>query len=205
MCFSGKCNYENYWGGCSIRDGWKIPDDAQCALPTEPTCFSECNCENNYNKHCDRGHDGTDDSGCTKCDWHYLKQSREGKTSEWINVKDRLPERPVYDWVLVQAKLVPENWYGVPHIAELRRGVWYSDGHDTPLEETCGIVVTHWMPLPDKPKQKNVSCCECSLTSECPEGLYDNVRYSTSNDSDITYFECHSYVPKTKLCTHTAK
>ena len=73
---------------------------------------------------------------------------------KWISVNDRLPELPVYDWVLVQAKLMPENWYGVPHIAELRNGVWYSDGYNTPLEETCGIVVTHWMPLPEPPGDK---------------------------------------------------
>ena len=71
----------------------------------------------------------------------------------WISVKDRLPERPLYDWVLVQAKMVPEGWYGVPHIAELRHGVWYDNGYDTPLECTCGVCVTHWQPLPESPKE----------------------------------------------------
>jgi hypothetical protein len=70
---------------------------------------------------------------------------------EWISVKECLPERSSYDWVLVQTKMVPENWYGVPHIAELRGGVWYSKEHDTPLEETCSVAVTHWMPLPEPP------------------------------------------------------
>jgi hypothetical protein len=71
---------------------------------------------------------------------------------EWISVKERLPERQLYDWVLVQTKMVPEGYYGVPHIAELRSGVWYSKEHDTPLEETCAVAVTHWMPLPEPPK-----------------------------------------------------
>ena len=70
----------------------------------------------------------------------------------WVRTSERMPEKPEYDWVLVQAKFVPEGWYGVPHIAELRDGVWYSDGFDTPLEETAGVAVTHWMPLPARPE-----------------------------------------------------
>lgn len=76
-----------------------------------------------------------------------IELAKIGQQMQWVSVSERLPEKPLYDWVLVQTKLVPENWYGVPHIAELRNGVWYSDRHDTPLEETCGVVVTHWMPL----------------------------------------------------------
>lgn len=74
---------------------------------------------------------------------------------EWISVKDRLPEKPMYDWVLVQVKLIPENNYGVPHVGELRNGVWYSDCYDTPLEESAGVRVTHWMPLPEFPQGDN--------------------------------------------------
>ena len=85
---------------------------------------------------------------------HLLEYNKElEEKTQWISVSERLPERPLYDWVLVAVKLVPENWYGVPHIAELRSGVWYSDGHDTPLEATCGVSVTHWMPLPEPPKE----------------------------------------------------
>ena len=80
-----------------------------------------------------------------------LKLAKIGQQMQWISVSERLPERPLYDWVLVAIKLVPENWYGVPHIAELRNGVWYSNSYNTPFESTCGIVVTHWMPLPKRP------------------------------------------------------
>lgn len=67
----------------------------------------------------------------------------------WIPVSERLPEKPTYDWVLIQCKLTPEDYYGVPHIGELRNGVWYSDCYIEPLEEMAGIKVTHWCPLPN--------------------------------------------------------
>ena len=76
------------------------------------------------------------------------------KVFEWISVEDRLPDKNEYDWVLVAVMLVPEGWYGVPHIAELRGGVWYSGGPSNylPLEESAGVKVTHWGPLPKNPE-----------------------------------------------------
>ena len=72
--------------------------------------------------------------------------------SQWISVKDRLPE--FRDWVLVIGKFVPEGYWTVPHIAEFRNGVWHSDDIDcTPLEERA-LTVTHWMPLPEPPKEE---------------------------------------------------
>ena len=72
----------------------------------------------------------------------------------WISVAERLPEKSTYDWVLVQVKMDPEGYYGVPHVAELRNGKWFGMGYldDMPLEESCGIIVTHWMPLPVVPE-----------------------------------------------------
>lgn len=69
---------------------------------------------------------------------------------DWIDVNFKLPEG--HDWVLVACKLDPEGWYGVPHIAELRNGVWYADCFEVPLEN-AGVKVTHWMPLPEPPKE----------------------------------------------------
>ena len=67
----------------------------------------------------------------------------------WIPVAERLPEAPYYDWVLVKCQMMPEAWYGVPHIAELRNGIWYGQNlGDRPLEETLSIKITHWCPLP---------------------------------------------------------
>lgn len=87
-----------------------------------------------------------------ECKNELISLAKIGQQMQWIPVDEKLPERPLYDWVLVATKLVPENWYGVPHIAELRNGVWYSNSYNTPLESTCDIVVTHWMPLPERPK-----------------------------------------------------
>ena len=72
--------------------------------------------------------------------------------NEWISVKDRLPEKPDYDWVLVQCKMLPENYYGIPHIAEIRNGVWFTNVVDLPMEKCLSVLVTHWQPLPELPK-----------------------------------------------------
>jgi len=66
----------------------------------------------------------------------------------WISVTERLPERPQYDWVLVRTKFVPDGGYGVPHVAELRNGVWYSQDCDLgPMEEILSIEVTDWFDM----------------------------------------------------------
>jgi hypothetical protein len=73
---------------------------------------------------------------------------------EWISTKDKLPTRENgYDWVLVIAKMNPENYFGVPAVAELRSGVWYFRDEDKPAEDALGIKVTHWMDLPKPPKE----------------------------------------------------
>lgn len=65
---------------------------------------------------------------------------------EWLPVDTMPPTKPEYDWVLVRCKLMPEEYYGVPHVAELRDGDWY-DSHGN-IEELYSVKVTHWMPLP---------------------------------------------------------
>lgn len=67
----------------------------------------------------------------------------------WVPVEEKLPDKD-HDWVLVACEFVPEGGYGVPHVAELRNGVWYADCYDIPLEDAW-VKVTHWMPLPDSP------------------------------------------------------
>ena len=69
----------------------------------------------------------------------------------WIPVSERLPEKSEHDWVLVATKMIPEGWYGVPHIAELRSGKWYDQFNDEPFEEVLSIKVTHWIPMPENP------------------------------------------------------
>lgn len=74
---------------------------------------------------------------------------------EWINVYDMLPDKLGHDWVLVAMLLDPEGWYGVPTVAELRGGCWYSrESGDLPLEVYHGVKVTHWTPLPKNPEVK---------------------------------------------------
>lgn len=70
----------------------------------------------------------------------------------WIKVEDELPERGKFDWVLVIAKMIPEGWHGVPAVAELRNNKWYFRDLDEPAEEILSVQVTHWMPLPEQPK-----------------------------------------------------
>lgn len=65
----------------------------------------------------------------------------EIKARRWISVKDRLPEEK-------QSVLVHyvDGW--MP-IAFLINGKWYQSGG-----ETSWLSVTHWMPLPEAPKEE---------------------------------------------------
>lgn len=74
---------------------------------------------------------------------------------KWISVRERLPDTQEYDWVLVNIRLMPENYDGVPCVAELRNGSWYDalNGLLDTSEEGCGVIVTHWMPLPTPPEE----------------------------------------------------
>lgn len=65
----------------------------------------------------------------------------------WVPITERKPERPDYDWVLVKTVFVPEGGEGVPHVAELRNGVWYCDCCEGPMEETLGIKVVAWFDM----------------------------------------------------------
>jgi len=79
-----------------------------------------------------------------------------GNMNEWISVKERLPQKPTFDWVLVLIKMIPEGWFGIPHVAELRNGVWFAEClDDKPMEKELSVEVTHWMPLPEAPESSN--------------------------------------------------
>ena len=119
---------------------------------------SECQYTNEHEDFCTEAEKVICNSYITP-DWCPLPETKLNQQMQWISVSERLPERPLYDWVLVATKLVPENWYGVPRIAELRNGVWYSNSYNAPFESTCGIVVTHWMPLPKLPNDGDNNEC----------------------------------------------
>lgn len=65
----------------------------------------------------------------------------------WVPIEDGPPEASDYDWVLVQTDLMPEGFRSVPHVAELRNGIWYSDCCEGPMEEALGVKVTHWFDM----------------------------------------------------------
>jgi len=67
----------------------------------------------------------------------------EYQIPRWVSVDERLPKWPRYDWVLTRCQF-PNKRETVPHMAELRKGVWYCDSCDTPMEETLGIKVVAW-------------------------------------------------------------
>ena len=75
------------------------------------------------------------------------------KCGQWYSVTDNeVPSE--YDWVLVSVV----DWKNpklrfVPHVAELRKGKWVSQEDDEgDLEKWFHVRVTHWMPLPDPPR-----------------------------------------------------
>ena len=73
--------------------------------------------------------------------------------SEWISVKDRLPvqDRP---WRYLVVCVDP--YFGTTVVDTMRYagGVWYYDG--VPTDAT----VTHWMPLPEPPKEEEDGVAE---------------------------------------------
>lgn len=81
--------------------------------------------------------------GCRNLEWRCkdcgrLVNTAEFPKSEWISVKDRLPEddKQVIGWMPDQYKFMTY---------EDDTGVWYD-------EEYINWEVTHWMPLPELPK-----------------------------------------------------
>ena len=72
---------------------------------------------------------------------------------KWISVEDRLPSHE-YDWVLVSVVDYHDPKVRlVPQVAELRNGKWMSlEDCEGDLEAWYHVKVTHWMPLPDPPR-----------------------------------------------------
>lgn len=85
------------------------------------------------------------------------------KQSPWISVKERLPEKPKHDWVLVVVRDKRDGFIGIPQIGELRDdGFWHtvtSDSFNTQnfrlIYKTTDILgdflkqeVICWMPIP---------------------------------------------------------
>jgi hypothetical protein len=74
--------------------------------------------------------------------------------AEWIKVGERLPDPAEYDWVLVNIMFDEDGSYGVPTVAEYRKGEWWDLIGDKLSE--LEITVTHWMPLPEPPEEGEI-------------------------------------------------
>lgn len=87
----------------------------------------------------------------------------QSRQSPWISVKERLPEKPKYDWVLVIIRDKRDGFIGLPQIGELRSdGFWHtreSDDFNTEqfrreygTTDALGIFlhqeVLAWLPIP---------------------------------------------------------
>ena len=74
---------------------------------------------------------------------------RAPTVNDWISVKERLPEQPdsnVWIWCLVMRKGAKLPTTEV----NFDNGKWYYFGYMTGMLE---CEVTHWMPLPEPPKE----------------------------------------------------
>ena len=72
---------------------------------------------------------------------------------EWVSVDDELPDNKEHDWVLAQ--VVEDNGYmHIPRVMEYRQAKddWFEETYGWLSEHNGVFTVTHWMPLPDRPK-----------------------------------------------------
>ena len=73
---------------------------------------------------------------------------------KWIPVSERLPDNSEHDWVLAQ---VVENsgYMHIPKVMEYRqnRNDWYEETYGWLSQHNGAFKVTHWMPLPEPPKE----------------------------------------------------
>ena len=96
----------------------------------------------------------TSDEG--KPDWCPLKNA-----DGWISVKDRLPKSMI-NKVLVWLKHEDLNSYiGYGHYEKFHgEEMWYDLEHNERFDKR-GYIVTHWMPLPEPPKEEKDAPDRC--------------------------------------------
>ena len=73
--------------------------------------------------------------------------------TKWISVKDRVPDNKEHDWVLAQ--VVEDNGFmHIPRVMEYRQAKndWFEETYGWLSEHNGLFSVTHWMPLPERPK-----------------------------------------------------
>lgn len=106
------------------------------------------------------GCDNYNGSRCRAChadDMLALVDDAVDAMSRWISVEERLPEGE--GWVLAIGLLLKRRSKGnygwcVPHVAEYRHGRWCDSDGMIPDLENRSLKITHWMPLPEPPKEE---------------------------------------------------
>ena len=74
-----------------------------------------------------------------------IKAADVAPAQKWINVKDRLPEAGGY--VVCIAKRNPFSRF-MPMVAKIEKNGWVN-----PITEQYISDVSHWMPIPEPPKE----------------------------------------------------
>lgn len=69
---------------------------------------------------------------------------------KWIKVEDKRP-KPCEDILFTDGEKVYKGWLETHEFGE--NAVFYNDTHDVLNVEHWPEEVTHWMPLPDVPKE----------------------------------------------------
>lgn len=88
----------------------------------------------------------------TNCDkyWVWFHATVDA-APKWISVEDRLPE--AHDDGSVDVVLVTDDFF--IHMAYFNHGIWrFCESGE--MKEEMFYNVTHWMPLPELPKEGNI-------------------------------------------------
>ena len=73
-----------------------------------------------------------------------LIEHLDAKVPKWISVEERFP------WM--NRKVLVTDGFIVAEAHYNGRAEWIHDGH---CMETSGVIITHWMHLPEPPKEEN--------------------------------------------------
>ena len=104
--------------------------------------FNPCDeCRYSYSKH------NQDVGVCKICEFQALLDADVSPKSEWISVTERLPDE-ANDYI-VALRYSSGAYFSTKRSYSKERG-WYGVSPDHYYRETA---VTHWMPLPEPPKE----------------------------------------------------
>ena len=104
-------------------------------------------------------------------------------TSEWVSVKERLPDNKEHDWVLAQ--VVEDNGFmHIPKVMEYRqnRDDWFEETYGWLSAHNGAFIVTHWMPLPTPPKEGQERTCKTCYGNDMEHDEVDNPCWNCKGD-----------------------